>query len=104
MSSECSENRSGDASQVPAGDIPNSHADDARDSARWRKLISLIQEAYDSAPIEEDGLSVRADMLFGRGTYRKMEVSLTFADVRDEPVDLGSALDAFGIDKATSPG
>jgi hypothetical protein len=69
--------------------------DDAKDAERWRKLIALMRAAYDVPRIESDRFSISAEMLVGRGSHRLMNVSLTFFDKRDEPVDPTSALDAM---------
>lgn len=65
-----------------------------RDAERWRKLVALLQQAYDEEDVETDDLFIRANMLSGRGACRRIEVSLSFADRRDEPLDLATAVDA----------
>jgi hypothetical protein len=66
-----------------------------RDAMRWRELQALMQASYDGDDTSgPDNLAVYARMVFGRGDFRRVEVTLGFDDTRDEPLDLGSVLDA----------
>lgn len=76
--------------------------DNARDAERYRKLVAIFQQTYDGQPYdrparEEDApyFTASAHMIMGRRDYRLMEATITWSDTRDEPLDLGSALDAI---------
>lgn len=66
-----------------------------KDAERWRKLQTLLQQAYDSTrvEIEDPVFSVDCGMVFGRRDYRLNEATIRWSDVRDEPLDLTSTID-----------
>src|SRR3546814_20761298 len=65
-----------------------------RDAERWRKLVALLQHSYDADDVETDELYLTARMLSARGESRRVAVTLSFSDERDQPLDLASAIDA----------
>ena len=66
-----------------------------RDAERYRKLIALLQEAYDGNAIElENSFIVDCSMVSGYKTERRVQAVLGWADIRDEPLNLDAAIDA----------
>lgn len=84
-------------------ELENALAEAQADARRFRALTGLLQAAYDGPDFESEDnqLTVRCRMLSGfRGT-QLVEAQLFWQDSREEPLDLGRALDAVG---ATLPG
>ena len=70
-------------------------ADYQQDAERYRKLIALLQEAYDGNVIElENSFIVDCSMVSGYKTERRVQAVLGWADIRDEPLNLDAAIDA----------
>lgn len=69
-------------------------ADDIRDAARWRKLVAILQSVYDDDMFESELLNVYCRMQSGYKNERTVQAGLRWKDSRDEPLDLGSAVDA----------
>lgn len=66
-----------------------------QDAERYRKLIALLQEAYDGNVIElENSFIVDCSMVSGYKTERRVQAVLGWADTRDEPLNLDAAIDA----------
>jgi len=72
-----------------------------KDAERYRKLIALLQEAYDGNAIElENSFIVDCSMLSGYKTERRVQAVLGWSDTRDEPLNLDAAIDrAIGDSK-----
>lgn len=68
-------------------------AQDVLDAKRFRKLCALLQQAYDGAEVEPDGLTLYCSMQSGRGNQCLVGAELRWADQRDAPLDLGAVLD-----------
>lgn len=69
-------------------------ADERRDAGRWRKFTAILQSVYDEETFETDRLDVYCYMQSGWKNYRTVLAKLRWDDKRDEPLDLGSAVDA----------
>ena len=69
-------------------------ADSVRDAARWRKFVSILQSVYDGDTFESEMLDVYCSMQSGYKNQRTVQAELRWNDVRDEPLDFGSAVDA----------
>ena len=66
-----------------------------RDAARFRWLLARLQAAYDGDTNDDfDALTVFCSMQWGHREQRRVEAYITWTDVRDEPLDLGAAIDA----------
>lgn len=73
---------------------PAAVSQDALDAQRFRKLCVLLQKAYDGETVELDGvLTAYCAMQSGWKGERTVKAELIWHDVRDEPLDLASALD-----------
>lgn len=68
-------------------------AADKRDAYRWRKFTSILQSVYDGETFESDMLDVYCRMQ-SDWENRTVQAELRWDDKRDEPLDLGSAVDA----------
>lgn len=66
---------------------------DARDARRFRTLCVLLQKAYDGEATDSAELSVLCSMKSGWKSERTVGAELIWRDARDEPLDLGAALD-----------
>lgn len=69
-------------------------SNDQKDAERYRWLLAQLQQAYDGGAAEAGEMSISCHMLFGRGSYRRVEANLHWSDQRDEPLDLSAAIDA----------
>lgn len=66
-----------------------------RDAARYRWLVERLQAAYDGDTNDDfDVLTVFCRMQWGHRDQRRVEAYITWTDVRDEPLDIGAAIDA----------
>lgn len=66
-----------------------------RDAARYRWLVARLQAAYDGDTNDDfDSVTVFCSMQWGHKGRRRVEACITWEDARDEPLDLGSAIDA----------
>jgi hypothetical protein len=65
------------------------------EAQRWRKLEAMIRASFDGAEVSTDTFNLHAHMVFGRGNHRRVAVSFSFVDRRDEPVDFATAIDRF---------
>lgn len=73
--------------------VPAPTPDDAQDAARFRKLMALMQRAYDGEPVELDGLTVYCGMESGWRDRRNVKAELRWEDARDEELGLAGVLD-----------
>jgi len=71
----------------------------AADALRFRKLMGLLQAAYDdnADPVESGDLTVYCAMLSGCGPYQTVKAELTWSDKRDADLDLASVLDKINL-------
>jgi hypothetical protein len=69
------------------------HAALRRDAERFRWLAAALQDAYDGCPADLQKMSVCCHMQFGRGSFRLVEATISWSDVRDQPLALGDAID-----------
>ena len=94
------------AAQTPPGEpmeeavarIESLLADDQRDAERWRKLTSLLQSVYDGATFESESLDVYCYMQSGWKNMRTIQAELCWEDIKDMPLNLGSAIDNWRIE------
>lgn len=80
---------------------------EARDAARWRKLESLLQRAYDGTPLIIESrdekpavLQIECVMNSGYRDRRAVCAQLWWRDTRDEPIALGEAIDKLNMEAA----
>jgi hypothetical protein len=68
-----------------------------QDAKRYRLLVSLLQKSYDREmpDVEFSPLRVYCDMVAAYKTVRTVKAELFWQDVRDEDLQLDSALDAM---------
>lgn len=71
----------------------------AADAMRFRKLMALLQSAYDvnANPTESGDLSVYCSMLSGWRNERTVKAEITWRDERDADLDLASVLDKINL-------
>ncbi len=69
-----------------------------RDAERWRKLCYLLAAAPYGGGVVEENLSLYATVQSSFKHYRNMRAELYWTETSDEPLNLGSALDAVEID------
>lgn len=69
------------------------------DALRFRKLVELLQAAYDgnADPVESGDLTIYCSMLSGCGSYQTVKAELTWTDKRDANLDLASVLDKINL-------
>lgn len=67
------------------------------DALRFRKLVALLQSAYDADSAEFDGLTVHCSMLSGWRNERTVKAEVTWRDERDADLDLASVLDKIDL-------
>ena len=66
-----------------------------KDVARYRWLLEMLQAAYDGDTNNDfDAVTVFCSMQYGRHDHRRVEAYITWADMRDEPLNLSAAIDA----------
>lgn len=82
---------------TPMNATGESVAELIRDAERWRKFTALLQSVYDGETFESELLDVYCSMMSGYKSQRTMQAELRWTDRRDEPLDLGRALDAAMI-------
>lgn len=71
----------------------------AADAMRFRKLMALLQSAYDgnADPVESGDLTVYCSMLSGWRSERTVKAEITWRDERDAERDLASVLDKINL-------
>lgn len=88
------QNPTGEPIEAVVDRIESLLAADQRDAERWRKFTSILQSVYDGETFESPMLDVYCRMQSGWKKQRTMQAELRWYDKRDEPLDLGSAVDA----------
>lgn len=71
----------------------------AADALRFRKLMTLLQEAYDgnADPVESGDLTIYCSMLSGWRNERTVKAEVIWRDERDADLDLASVLDKINL-------
>ena len=71
----------------------------AADALRFRKLMALLQAAYDgnADPVESGDLTVYCSMQSGWRNERTVKAEITWRDERDADLDLASVLDKINL-------
>ena len=67
------------------------------DALRFRKIMALLQSAYNADPVEVDGLTAYCSMLSGWRNERTVKAEITWRDERDADLDLASVLDKINL-------
>lgn len=71
----------------------------AADALRFRKLMALLQAAYDNADGQNElgDLTVYCSMLTGWRNERSVKAEITWRDERDADLNLASVLDKINL-------
>ncbi len=65
-----------------------------RDAERFRWLASRLQTAYDENGLDFPNMTIYCESLSGYRSFRRVEATIVWSDVRDEPLAFGEAIDA----------
>lgn len=75
---------------------------DQADAARYRRLMAQLQHVYDERQNSGGGIVTECFMAWGHKSSRQITATLTWADQRDEPLNLSAAIDrGMGVEHGT---
>ena len=66
------------------------------DATRYRKLVALLQRAYEGDDVE-DGLTITASMMSAYKSFETVQATLTWTGERGEQIDLDTVLDQIEL-------